>query len=145
LYNFLLCIVIFTGCRPDFLSEPTPTPPPGFTRVDEIVPDLFLQQPAFDASGERLSVAGYLGPDSPTVDYLVVLDVVKETVIFRTPEGVWRWLSLSPDGEKIAVEQGGYATDPIPLGIIYVVDLMSNTPSSYTHGSSPAWSPDGRQ
>lgn len=140
------CFLSFSsGCLYGLYQEPVPTPPPGFIRVDDMISDLFLGQPTFDTTGERMSVAGYLERGSSIVDYLIVLDIVKETVIFRTPEGVWRWLALSPDGEKIVVEQGAPVTDPSPSSMFYVVDLMSDTPSNYSRGFTPVWSPDGQK
>ena len=105
--------------------------------------------------GKRLACRGdVIGGPSDLPD-IYILDTVKLTYenITNTPERDESWISVSPDGEKIAFSAGADTPDgkydPKSPDEIFVMDAdgsnIVNLTNSPAYERYPEWSPDGKK
>lgn len=144
----VLEIILLSHCSPHIgnpFAQPTNTPPPGFLTIESLVPGEIFSQPTFSADSQLIALGGYGDIGSQTIARLYVIDLQSDETVFVSSEGVYRGLSLSPDGNQIAVYTGGPANDTLPSGVIFLLDINTDTSSQLTRGDFPTWSPDGSQ
>jgi tricorn protease-like protein len=143
----LIALAVITACQSPF-AIPTPTPPPGFLRVESWFPDpsqsLYLYEPSFNADGRYLAVFG--GPQPEVVKPAIyIVDTNDKTIAFESPESFpWDSLALSLDGQLIAVCEDSSTINNQQLRI-HLIDWRTNKSSYLADGCQPAWSPDSKQ
>lgn len=136
-----------TACQSPF-AIPTPTPPPGFLRVESLFSDptqsLFFYEPSFSADGRYLAVFG--GPQPEVArPAIYIVDTNDKTIAFESPESLpWDSLALSPDSQLIAVCEDSSNPNGQQLRI-HLIDWRTNKSSYLADGCQPAWSPDSKQ
>ncbi len=113
-----------------------------------VIPDVDMKIAADDGAADfavsRNGTLLHLPPVESRLSQLVWVDLKGQEEVIRTvPPGIYRYVRLSPDGKRIAVDIGGANRD------IYILDLERESRVRLSEGPNeellPVWSADGRR